>query len=151
MFNPELRYVLFQEVGNDEMMQLIDPNIFVAICVCGTNGLLLGSIVWILYKILVYSGTAAKYIWLALWKSLTPGNEWLDLALIISTVISGIVMIYALNGMSEVLDRGFTKLKNEINKKDERIRELEAKIVSLEGINISGEKENNEKFCKKTL
>jgi hypothetical protein len=34
--------------------------------------------------------------------------------------------------MAEVLESGFIKLKNEIKKKDERIRELEAKLEDLE-------------------
>lgn len=147
MFNPEFRYLLVQEERNGEMMPFIDPHVFGAIFVCGTNGLVLGSIVWIAYKLFGYSGTAAKYFWTALWNSLTPGNEWLDLAIIISTLISGIVMMFALKGMGDVLDKGFTKLKNEINKKDERIRELEAKIASLEAVSTSAEPKINEKMC----
>lgn len=147
MFNPELRYVLVQEERNGEMMPFIDPHVFAAIFVCGTNVLVLGSLSWVTYKLFGYSGIAAKYIWTALWNSLTPGNEWLDLTLIISTLISGIVMFFALKGMGDVLDKGFTKLKNEINKKDERIRELEAKIASLEAVSTSAEPKINEKMC----
>lgn len=137
MFNPEFRYLLVQEERNGEMMPFIDPHVFSAIFICGTNGIVLCAIGWIVYKLFGYYGRTAKYLWVALWNSLTPGHEWFDLVLILSTLITGIVMFFALKGMGDVLDKGFIKLKHEINKKDERIRELEAKIASLEATRTS--------------
>jgi hypothetical protein len=149
MFNPEFRYILVQEQHNGEMLPLVPPYVISALFVCITNLVSVCSVVWFVYKLFGYSGSAAKYIWTALWNSLTPGNELLDLAIIISTIISGIVMIFALKGMGDVLDNGFTKLKDEINKKDERIRELEAKIASLEAVSTSAEPNINKNLCSK--
>jgi hypothetical protein len=132
MFTPEFRYLLVQEERNGDMMPLIDKQVFADIFVYCANFLGLCSIGLIAYKLFGYSVTASKYVWTALWNSLTPGQQWLEIALIASSIVCATVMFLALKGMMEVLDNGFTKLKNEINKKDERIRELEAKISSLE-------------------
>jgi predicted RNase H-like nuclease (RuvC/YqgF family) len=45
-------------------------------------------------------------------------------------------MVMAMKGMADVLDNGITKLKNELKKKDERIRELEAKLEEKKEIKI---------------
>ena len=107
------------------------------------------SVVWLAYNLFDYYGAATNYILTALWNSLTPGNELLDLAIIMSTLISGIVMFFALKGMADILDKGFATLKNEINKKDEIIRELKAKIDSLEAVSTSSFQKDNTKLWLK--
>jgi|688.fasta_scaffold485223_1 hypothetical protein len=128
MFNPEFRYLLVQEEPNDEFMPIIDNHIIAAICVCGVNAVVACGALMAAYKLFLYAGGMSKYLWTALWNSLTPGNQWLDLAIIISSLICSVVMVMAMRGMADVLDSGFIKLKNEIKKKDERIKELEAKL-----------------------
>ena len=142
MITPEFRYLLVQEEHIREMM-LIDSDLFGGIFICGTIGLVLISIIWITNKLFSNSDTLAKYFWSALWDSLTPGNEWFDLTIIISTLIYGIVMMFALKCIYNCLDKGFTKLKNENNKKDDKIRELEFKIASLEAVSTSAEQNIN--------
>jgi uncharacterized membrane protein (DUF106 family) len=132
MFNPEFRYLLVQEENDNEMMPIIDKHIISAICVCSMNALFGCGALVAVYQLFKYSSFITKYLWTALWNSLTPGKQWLDLAIIVSSIISGVVMVLAMKGMADVLDNGFRKLKNEINKKEERIRELEAKLEELE-------------------
>ncbi len=132
MFNPEFRYLLVQEERNGEIMPIIDNHIIAAICVCGVNAVVACGALMAAYKLFLYAGGMSKYLWTALWNSLTPGNQWLDLAIIVSSLICSVVMVMAMRGMADVLDSGFIKLKNEIKKKDERIRELEAKLEELE-------------------
>ena len=134
MFNPELRYLLVQEENDNEMRPMLDmAHIISVICVCSMNALLFvcGAVV-VVYELFKYSNFITKYLWKALWNSLTPGNQWLDIAIILSSIISGVVIVLAMKCMTDLLDNGFRKLKNEINKKDERIRELEAKLEELE-------------------
>lgn len=149
MFNPELRYLLIQEERNGEMLPLVPPHVISALFVCITNLVSVCSLVWLAFKAFNYAGIGIRYVWTTLWNSLSPGNELLDLAIIILTLISGIVMIFALKGMGDVLDKGFTKLKNEINMKDEKIRELEAKMASLESVSTSEEPNINKNLCSK--
>jgi hypothetical protein len=130
MFNPEFRYLLDQEENDGVMimMPIIDKHIIAAICVCGLNALVACGAIMAAYKVFLYTGYMSKYLWTQLWNSLTPGNQWIDLAVIISSIICSGVMVMAMKGMADVLDNGFIKLKNELKKKDERIRELEAKL-----------------------
>lgn len=127
MFNNPEFYLLFQQEPNGVIMPAIDN-----ICLFVIHSLVGFGGVMALYKLLFYAGGISKYFWTALWNSLTPGNQWLDLAIIGTTIICGVVMVLAIKGMAEVLESGFIKLKNEIKKKDERIRELEAKLEDLE-------------------
>jgi hypothetical protein len=135
MFNPEFRYLLVQEENNNVMMPFINNDIiitiFIFIC-AGINVLAISTIFWMSYKLFGYSSLITKFIWTALWHSLTPGNQWLEIALLVSSIIAAYFMIIAFKGIEEIIDSGFTKLKNEINKKDEKIKELEAKLLSLE-------------------
>jgi hypothetical protein len=148
MFNPEFRYLLVQEERNGDMMPFIDKHLFAAIFVCGINFVILFGICHIAYELFSYTGVFAKYLWIALWNSLTPGHQWLDLAVIITGIGSSVAMFTALTGIFDTLDNGFTRLKNELNKKDERIRELEEKLKEVENQEISevaNEEKGNEK------
>lgn len=143
MLYPELRYLVFPEERNDErnddMIQFNDKqHVLTTIFV-----FVLASISWFTYKLFVYSGTPAKYLLTALWHSITSWNDLLDLAIIISTLILGIGIIFVLKCTIELLDKVFIKLKNDLNKKDERIRELEAKIKSLEEVGVSTDQKAN--------
>ena len=133
MFNPEFRYLFVQEENNGEMIQFIDKDIIIiTIFICGTNFLAISTIFWMSYKLFGYSSLITKFIWTALWHSLTPGNQWLEIALLVSSIITACLMIIVIIGTEELIDKEFTKIKNTINKKDERIKELEDKLLSLE-------------------
>jgi hypothetical protein len=144
MFNPEFRYLLVQEERNGNMMPIIDKHIVAAICVCGMNALVVCGALMAAYKLFLYTGDMSKYLWSALWNSLTPGNQWLDLAIIVTSIISGVVMVMSMKGIADVLDNGITKLKNELKKKDERIRELEAKLETK--LEVEQKNKNEQKY-----
>jgi hypothetical protein len=129
MFNPEFRYLLIQEERNGDMMPIIDKHIIAAICVCGINAFIIGLIAISAFKVFSYAGVMSKYIWTALWNSLTPGHQWLELAVIVSSIVAAVMMFMAFEGMSNIIDKNFEKIKAEIAKKDERIKELEAKLM----------------------
>jgi len=134
-----LRYVLIQEERNGEMENIIEPNLFGAIIVLSASALVLGNM--FVYNLFCYFGTIVKYCWTTLGNSTILGNILLELVLIIPTIISGIVIIFSLKGMGDMLDNVFAKLKNNLKQKDERIKDLEANIVSLKA-NIVSLKEN---------
>ncbi len=129
MFNPEFRYLLIQEERNGDMIPIIDKHIIAAICVCGINAFVIGLIAISAFKVFSYAGVISKYIWIALWNTLTPGQQWLELALIVSSIASAAMMFMAFEGMSNIIDKNFEKIKAEVAKKDERIKELEAKLM----------------------
>jgi hypothetical protein len=137
MFNPEFRYLLVQEERNGDMMPFIDKHLFAAILVCGINCIILFGICRIAYELFSFTGIFAKYLWIALWNSLTPGHQWLDLAVIITGIGSSAAMFITLTGMFDTLDNGFKKLEDELNKKVQRIRELEEKLKEAEKQEIS--------------
>jgi len=148
MYNPEFRYLLIQEENAGEMLPIINPYIFAGLFVFITNIISFTAVVWLAYKMFIYSGNISKYIWISIWNMLTPGNEWLDILLIGTTIISAVMMFKALIGITDILDAGFTKLKNELRNKDERIKLLEEKLSSIEGrsnidVNIKSEKDIN--------
>lgn len=132
MYNPEIRY-LFQEeeVEVNEIMPLIYPE-FIEEIYKYTSNILVGFATMVgmiaLYKQLSYTGIGTQYICSYIWSMLSPGNEWLDLLLIITSIAAGIMIFIALNGITDILDKGFIKLKDEIKKKDQRIKELEEKL-----------------------
>lgn len=151
MFNPELRYLLVQEEHNGEMLPLIEREDFAALLVCGTNFLAVTIAIWIAYTVFGYAGITAKYVWTAFWNSLTPGQQWLEIAALIVialSIVCAVVMFLVFQCVSDVLDESFTKLKNENNTKDNIIRELEAKISSLEAtrrkVMVTQREEENE-------
>ena len=129
MFNPEFRYLLIQDERNGNMMPIIDKHIIAAICVCSINVFIIGLIAISAFKVFSYAGVICKYIWTALWNSLTPGQQWLELAFIVSSIVAAVMMIMAFEGMSNIIDKNFEKIKAEIAKKDKRIKELEAKLM----------------------
>ena len=130
MFNPEFRYLIAQE---EEIMPLIDNHEFAAIITCGINVCVFGSIGWLAYNFFEYNWLAIKYVCSAIWDSLTPaGIQLLDIVLLTVGLTSSIIMYTTIIGIADVLENGFTKLKNELNKKDERIKELESELEAKE-------------------
>lgn len=140
MFNPEFRYLLFQEERNVAMMPIIYKYIMVTICVCGINAAVVCRALITSYKLFFnVISDISTYLCSTLWNCLTPGNEWFDLAIIILSSICSIVMVFTMKGMADILDNKFVKLKTEIKnlkteikKRNERIRELEVKVEEFE-------------------
>lgn len=122
MFNHEFRYLylLIQEERN---------HIVAAICVCSINAFVICLIAISEFKVISYTGVISKYVWSALWNLLTPRQQWLELTLIISSIAYAVMIFIAFEGILNIIDKNFEKIKAEIAKKDERIRELESKLM----------------------
>ena len=115
MINADLRYFVVQnnEVNN-EMIPIIDNNLVL----CGTHFSISCVACWFIFNSLIYLKIIAKYVWKLLWNSLTPSRQLFELTVISVIIVSGILLLNFIQGMSDVLDDGFVKLKNEIRKKD---------------------------------
>ena len=133
MLNPEFRFVIAQEAGEAVFMQLMDHelcikilntvmNMFITICVtvfaCKTAIALFMLVLPVLNYILT------TFV-------LTPGNQLLELGIILLTFVMLITISLAMNNMINHLDNMFTKLKNKCIEKDIRIAELEAYVKIL--------------------
>lgn len=141
MFNPAFIDLFIQEVDNENQ-------IITAIWEGGINVFFIGPILAIsAYKIFSFVGIILRYILTALWNLLTPGQQWVEITLIVCSIISAVMLIVVFEGMSNIIDNNFEKIKAEIIKKDERIRELEAKL--MEGEKNEGEKNEEELEAKK--
>lgn len=140
MFNPEFRYLIVQE--HEEMIPFIYNYELAAIITCGLNFGVFASIGWLVFNFFEY----IKHICSVIWNSLPPGYQLLDIVLLTLGIASCIVMCRTIIGIADVFDNGFTKLKNEINKKDERIKELEAELEANE-INMKELKKVDKKMC----
>ena len=69
-----------------------------------------------------------------IWKFLTPGQQWLELASIATSILAAVVLISAANDFEKSFDTAFAKLKKEIFDKTAIISEQEEKITKLEAI-----------------
>jgi len=99
------------------------------------NALAIGTIGIVAYKVFPYVSAISGYILTELLNSLTTGVHSMELAVIATSIICALVMFMAFGGITNIIDKIFEKLKDEINKKDERIRELEAKLNDQEAKN----------------
>jgi len=133
-------YLFVQEERNGDMMPIIDNHVLSSIFVLVEKLCSISVIFWMASKVFGYSIIVAKYIWTTLWNSLTTGNQWLEIGTILTSICLSIVMCLGIQSIGEMLDRGFTKLKDEIKKKDEIIKELEEKVLYLDEKNSYKEK-----------
>ena len=131
MFDPEFGYLLVQEEVDEEMTQEID-HMFSLALVCVINLCSILGITWIVYKIIEFAVFLIKYSAENFWIILTPGNEVVDILFILFSIVVATMLFVSSNIMGELLDKGFTKLKDTLNEKDERIKELEDKILVFE-------------------
>jgi len=76
-----------------------------------------------------------------LWQMLTPGQKWLELAAIISSVAVFIGLYIITNKIEKQIDDTFMKLKKEITNKDAIIAKKEETISKLEDIIKKNEQE----------
>ena len=127
MFNPELRYALFEQDG--EIPNFMYPDVVIEIYRYTSNILMASIAMIIIYNLFSYNLIAMKYICSYIWNMLTPGNELLDLLLIGSTIAAGITIFMLLKAITDIMDEAIIKLKNEMKKKDDRIRELEQELA----------------------
>jgi hypothetical protein len=127
MLNHPEFYLLVQQEHNRDFMHTVEN-----ICLCGISALIAFGGVMMSYNLFFYADGISKYLWITLWSYLTMKNKWIDLIMIGISIICSGVIILSMKGIADVVENGIIKLKNEIKKKDERIRELETKLEALE-------------------
>ena len=122
MVKPEFRFLIDREDG--EILPLIDSHLFTAfVMVVGLNiALILGFLIALDVGRLVFKGLTK------IWSLLTPGNQWQELFLIVSSIFLGTLMLLIINEIFKKLDEAFTKLNNQLKEKDARIVALESKL-----------------------
>lgn len=131
MFNPEFRYLIAQEERNGQMLPNIDYALSATV-VCIANLLCVLVAGWSVYNIFNYIAIVTKYLATSFWNILTPGNEWLEIVLMLSSLVAATMVYKSLKGMGDILDSKFTELKDLISKKEEHIKDLEEKLRSTQ-------------------
>jgi hypothetical protein len=135
MFNPEFRFLIAQENGEALLMQLMDHELFTKIFNTVMNMFITFVVTVFACKttisIFMLVLPVINYILTIVWNSLTPGNQLIELGIILLTFIMFITMSLAMNEMTNQLDISFTKLKEQSREKDIRIAELEAYVTIL--------------------
>jgi Na+/alanine symporter len=135
MFNPEFRFLIAQENGEELLMQLMDHELFTKIFNTVMNMIITFVVTLFACKttisIFMLVFPVLNYILTMVWNSLTPGNQLMELALIITTSFAFILTILTMNEMTNQLDNSFNKLREQCREKDIRIAELEAYVTIL--------------------
>ena len=135
MLTPEFIFAIEQEHGEGLLMQLMDHqlftkvfniimNVFITFCVMIFACKTMFPIFMLMFDFLNYTLTTG-------WNLLTPGNQLLEAAMIVSTISMFITMMLAMNEMTNQLDNSFTNLREQCREKDKRILELEAYVTIL--------------------
>ena len=100
------------------------------------------------YMSLLFGIQLLKYVWNLIPNSLlTPGNELLEIGLILVSFVAAGFMFSAIKGLSELIDVKITKLKNDNQTKDAHINALEAELAKK--IQIISELEETVEYTEK--
>ena len=91
---------------------------------------LLGVAFTIVHSFARISWFVAKFVW----NNLTPGQQWLELASIATSIITFAFIANTANEFEKSMDAAFTKLKKEIADKTATVAQQEEKIAKLEAI-----------------
>lgn len=123
MFNPAFVYILQEnEVINQEIMikNILDflGIVCIAFIFCGLYGVIVAL------KI----PDIIQYVSSLFWNSLTPGQQWLEIAYIVSNLVTFISLLIFLTTLAENLDKEIRKIKEKIREREEKIAELESII-----------------------
>jgi hypothetical protein len=68
---------------------------------------------------------------------LTPGNELLEIILILTSIVTGLLMIQTMNDVSRKLDMSFERVQDMLKEKDSRISELESQLEQIKKNKLS--------------
>jgi len=91
---------------------------------------------WQFIKLFIWG---SNYLFGLLWDSLDKGQEWLQIAVIVSSIAATLCTLYFANDMDDRIDNCILKLKAELAEKDAIILKLSADIKNLD---IKEEKTN---------
>lgn len=130
MFIPDFAFIVEENVDIENMFEsFFDMKLFTTIILLGIISFGLSILSYVGYNLLYYF---TKNIWIEIWNSLTPGNEWMELTLIVTILTIATLMILGVNIIFKMMDKVLLKLTNEIKEWDEKIQELEKKVISLQ-------------------
>jgi len=73
-----------------------------------------------------------SFFWSFFWNSLTPGQQWLEIGYLITSVAATASIIWFLEEVSTTIDKKISKMKKDLEQKDERISQLETMILKKE-------------------
>ena len=108
-----------------------------SVVIYGLGVLAMVRALWFIYTYLLWP------VALFVWDSLTPGQKWIELGSIFTSIGTFAFIAFVFNDFEKGLDEAFTKLKKDIVDKKATIAEQEEKIAKLEAIiaevtNLSG-------------
>ena len=133
MFIPDFAFIVEENVDIEDMFEtFFDMKLFVTIILLVIISFGLSILLYVSYNLLYYF---IKNIWIELWNSLTPGNEWMELTIIVTMLAIAMLMILGVKIIFKMMDKVLSKLMNEIKERDEKIQELEIKIIALKNKN----------------
>jgi hypothetical protein len=133
MFNPAFIFV-FQEIENEVLNnEMLIKNfldfmciVSVSIMACGIYGIIMSL------QIPAHLNT----IWSLFWNTLTPGNQWLEIAYVLSSFLVFISMLFfvdaVINDMIETTNQRIKTMNKSLEEKEKLIAELEAIIKEQE-------------------
>jgi hypothetical protein len=129
MFNPALNFV-FVENENENENEMVHPEFFIRDFLEFTSLL---SLTIMIYSLLQFFQIPRimYYLWQLMWSNLTPGQQWLELATIITGILSTFGMGFLLTKIAWELDDKITKMRESLKEKEKQIAELEAVISKL--------------------
>jgi putative Mn2+ efflux pump MntP len=129
MFIPDFAFIVEENVDIENMLELFDMKLFITIILLGIISIGLSILGYLGFNLLYYF---IKTIWVELWNKLTPGNEWLELTLIVTIVAVAMLLILGVKIIFKMMDKVLTKFSNEIKERDEKIQEIEKNLISLQ-------------------
>lgn len=130
MFIPDFAFIVEENVGIENMFEsFFDMKLFTTIILIIIISFGLSILSYVGYNLIYYF---TKNIWTEIWNSLTPGNEWMELTLIVTILTIATLMILGVKIIFKMMDKVLLKLTNEIKERDEKIQELEKKVISLQ-------------------
>jgi len=136
MYNPEIRYLIDEDNDNRELLMpyLLDGYVFAAFTVCGVGLIVVCGLIP-LFKItsliLIQLSHLLEYLWTIFWNVLTPGNQLLDIAIMVTSIVAFSALIHTMEGVSDQLDKSFKKLKTDLAERNKKISELELEILKM--------------------
>jgi hypothetical protein len=127
MYHPNLAYIVDP---NNELIAAAEYEFLVVIFICTVNLAIIFAFTFMISTTIQLLGEVVLYtLWDSLWNSLTPGQEWLEILTIVTTIISGTMIIWTSNEVFNKLESSINKIKNDNAKQKQRIKELEELLL----------------------
>ena len=73
-----------------------------------------------------------SFFWSYFWNSLTPGQQWLEIGCLITSLAATASILWFLEEVSTTIDKKIAQMKKDLEQKDERISQLETMMIKKE-------------------